>query len=815
MRYLGIFLVSVATLTLEVLQMRLFSVMLWHHLAYMVITVALLGFGAAGSIAAVRKGLVPKEGIDKRLALYSMLFAGTLFIAFLIMVRVPLDTFQLLAPPPDMPGVPSLGSSKPLQLMYVFLYYAALLPPYFFAGLIIAAVFSRFPKKATVIYFFNLIGSAIGCFAVVALITALTGDGMIILSLVLALLGAVAFALSEGEAGKKLMWGSLAAIVFFLALIPVRESVFPVSVAPTKAQGTFEVMDPSMTVESRQWDPVARIDVLNMPKSGELYHMYENLPHKIITIDGDAYTYMYHFPSMWPDYPPLGQTIYSAAYWANPTPKKVLAVGLGGGIDIATALHHRPERIVGVEINQGMIDATGKKFADFTRHIYDQPSVDIVHEEGRSYIKRSDEKFNIIQMSGVDTWSALATGAYVLSENYLYTVEAMTEYIDHLEDDGVLNIIRWLFNPPRETLRLTAVAAQALKERGIQDPSKHIALMVYPFFGALLVKKTPFTPEEIARLKDAQKYEAHGHHITPLVLASAEGQTPFHKLLQAYQQGDAAMETFYANYQFDVTPVYDDKPFFFRYYRWGDFFKSIQGVGGSIESQFPVGLWILLLSLLQAIVLAALLIIVPLFKVNKDKENQTSAQKIPTGAVLTYFAALGTAFMLIEVGLMQKLVLFLGHPSFSIATTLAALLTFSGIGSYLSGRAQSSAAVIAQRALILLLIVGFIDLFFVVPVIVDAALGFPMSIRVLLTVLVLAPLGLLMGVPFPSGIRVLGNNDGERYVPWAWGVNGALSVTASVAAILIAMGVGFNAVLIIGLACYLAAFLCMRVWNRA
>ena len=814
MRYLGVFLVSVATLTLEVLQMRLFSVMLWHHLAYMVITVALLGFGAAGSIAAVRKGLVPKEGIDKRLALYSMLFAGTLFIAFLIMVRVPLDTFQLLAPPPDMPGVPPLGSSKPLQLMYVFLYYASLLPPYFFAGLIIAAVFTRFPKKATVIYFFNLVGSALGCFSVVAFITAMTGEGMIIFTLVLALLGAIAFALSQGQAAKKLTWISLAGIVFFLALIPVRQAVFPIAVAPTKAQGTFEAMDPDLKVESQQWDPIARIDVLYSKKSNELYHMYENLPNKIITIDGDAYTYMYHFPTLWQDYAPLGQTIYSAAYWVNPKPEKVLAVGLGGGIDIATALNHQPKSIVGVEINQAMIDATGKIFADFTRHIYDQPSVNIVHEEGRSYIKRSNDKYNIIQMSGVDTWSALASGAYVLSENYLYTVEAMSEYIDHLEDDGVLNIIRWLFNPPRETLRLTAVAAQALKERGVQDPSKHIALMVYPFFGALLVKKTPFTPEELARLKDAGKYKAHGHNVVPLVLASAEGKTPFHQLLQAYQQGDAALKAFYASYKFDVTPVYDDKPFFFRYYRWGDFFKSIQGIGGSIESQFPVGLWILLLSLLQAVILAALLIIIPLFKLKKE-DTATPEHSGPLWSILVYFAALGVSFMLIEVGLMQKLVLFLGSPSFSIATTLAALLTFSGLGSYLSGRSASSATVVAKRALVLLLIVGFIDLFFVIPVMVDAALGLHLGYRILLTILVLAPLGLLMGIPFPSGIRVLAAGGGEGLVPWAWGVNGALSVTASVGAILIAMWVGFNVVLLLGLVCYLAAFLCMRVWKRA
>ncbi len=815
MKFFAVFLLSVAVLVLEVLQMRFYSLAIWHHLAYMVITVALLGFGAAGSILYAFPNLIPKDNPYKRMALFSLLFSVSLFVAFIVTCRLPLDTFQLLASPPEGMKDPlfPVGEEKPLQLLYVFIYYLALLPTYFFAGIVIAGVFAREARQAAQYYFYNLAGSAIGSFGVVALITPMGGEGLAFAVAALGALAALVFAASEKKVPKGIYAAATAFLILLVVLFPFRKQILNVHVADTKALGIFKKLDPNLKTEYVRWDPVARIDVVSSKKTGKLLHVIRGLDHKIITIDGDAYTYLYRFPKPWPEFEPLGQTLYASAYWIKPHPKDVLAVGLGGGIDIATALHHRAEHITGVELNAAMIDVTGRAFADFDNHIYQQPQVNIVHSEGRSFLKRNRGKYDIIQMSGVDTWSALASGAYVLSENYLYTVEAISEYLDRLKDDGVLCIIRWLFSPPRETLRLASVAAEALKERGIKNPSKHMALMTHSLFAALLIKPKAFTQSEIQALMSKNGLGPDG---APLIAAYLPGvrqiPTPFHELLGAYDLGEEQTHKFFEKYRFDVTPVHDDKPFFFRYYKWKDFFGKGLGIGGSFESMFPVGLWILLLSLIQAVIFSLVLILAPIFWANKRGISTHTKRIVPY--VVLYFAALGTAYMLIEIGLMQKLVLYLGHPSYSIAVTLASLLFFSGVGSIYSNRFEPGWKMI-RNSLIAVVTTASVVLFILLPAIISTTLGMAFSSRVIIVIMLLAPIGFVMGMPFPSAVRMLGRLDDEHdgLIAWGVGANGVMSVVASIGAIALAMAIGFTAVMIIGIMFYLLALGAAKIWE--
>lgn len=818
MKFLGILLISIAALVLEVLQMRIYSLAIWHHLAYMVITVALLGFSAAGSALVAFPSLAPSVGLYKRLSVYAALFSVSVIIAFIITGRLPLDTFQLLPPPNEASAPVPIGHNKIIHLVYVFIYYLALLPPYFFAGLIISSVFIAERAGISKIYFYNLLGSALGSFGVVALIAPVTGEGLIIVVAALGLIASLAFILAETELPKnKMIITAVALLGAVCVLFPVRDYVFVIKVAETKALGMFEKFNPTLKHEYKKWDPIARIDVVGYDNKSFDNQFFRESPSKVITIDGDAFTFLFSFPKPWPEYEPLSRTMYSSAYFLKPEPEKVLIVGLGGGIDVATALHHKAKDITAVEINSAMIDATGRAFAEWDHNLYQQPQVKVVHSEGRSFLKRDKGKYDVIQMSGVDTWSGVASGAYVLSENYLYTVEAMREYLSRLNDDGVLCVIRWLFFPPRETLRLASVAAEALKTFGVKEPDKHIAVITHHMFGAMLIKLSPFTPKDVEAVIKAQGPTFDGSHLGALVVPTIPGNTPFHEMLALYSKGDQrALDKYFEDYRFNITPVFDDKPFFFSYYKWRDFFGKQLGAGGSVEAMFPVGFWVLLLSLVQAAIFSVILILLPVY-IRKKREVFPSEFKMPFQTpVMFYFACLGIGFMTIEIALMQKLVLYLGHPSYSIAVTLATLLLFSGLGSLFIGGIKASLRTLSL-ILPVLAVVGIVDLAVILPKIAANTLGAPFAIRTIIAVSVIAPIAFLMGMPFPLAMRMLGYNSmiAEKLIPWAFAANGAMSVVASIGAIALAMALGFNAVLLIGFGFYALAYGCVWWWRKS
>jgi spermidine synthase len=778
--YLGLFFISASILHLEMVQMRIFSLALWHHLAYLVITIALLGFGASGTLIAIFPGVFIRNS-HRVLHLSSSIFAVTICLAFWVTSSARLDTFKLLTP----------SGIAFDQLALLFLYYGVFVIPFIAAGVAVTICFAAAPERSYGLYFTNLCGSAAGVILFSVTIGLLGGERSIILGCVLAGVAGLCFSLISRS---RIAITSAVCLLLALCLVGSGGMQFlePVP-APSKAYGMYlDTLDDFRLVSSR-WNPISRIDVI-ASKHLMLPWLPDDMsyfPHMAITIDGDATTWMWHFGVPAEEICGIEEDLYSAAYHTKENPE-VMVIGLGGGNDIRTALHFEAKRVVGVEINPLIADLLLNRFPDFIDNICHYPGVEIHVAEGRSYARRTSDTFDILQMSGVDTWSGLSSGAYVLSENYLYTLEAFDDYLSRLKPGGVLAVNRWYFDPPREMLRMVAVGMEALRSRGHENPWDHVIVVGSQYFCATLFKSTPWTAKEIAT------YDWYARMHDEIEVKYSPGiriENPFTKLAEAFREGTEAR--YYDDYVYNIEPVTDDNPFFFDYYKWKHLPRQIfsSGTGGQIGANWPIAMALLVAMLIQTGLLVLLFIFLPLVHFQRRGLQVKQAARL-----IGYFLCLGLGYIFVEIVFMQKLVLYLGHPILSISVVLTGLLFFSGLGSLaasiLPSRSPNFLPIILGLTVCVLL--GEI---ICIPMMIKTTLAMTLSVRIVLTLCVLAPAACLMGIPFPAGLVIIGKQE-DSILPWAWGANGGATVLGSVLSIILAMNSGFSWVLLTGALLY-------------
>ncbi|MEW6743698.1 MAG: hypothetical protein AB1486_13155 [Planctomycetota bacterium] len=807
--YGGVFLISTATLFLEVLQTRIFSVMLWHHITYLVVTFTLLGFAASGTFLAVSPRLFERR-LGERLALVAMLFAASTVLAFLVLTFVRLDTVRLL--------------QDRTQYLYVFVYYAYLVIPYFMAGLAIGAALKAQVQQAPRLYAVNLIGSAAGCYLFIEVLKPLGGAASIVLAAALGAAAAVAFALA-GES-RTVRVASVTVTLLLVALLPWAEDLLHIHPAPSKAMAQEVEMarasgqEPPRAVLT-EWDPLCRIDVVSYPDE----------PHLKIYQDADAPTLLFSAS----DPPPHLASVYALGHYLKNRPR-VLVIGVGGGQDLWHGYLNKAASVTGAEINPTIVELMTGPYRGFSGGIYEMPAdparecgpVCVHVAEGRSFVRRSSETYDLIQMTGTDTYTALSSGAYVMSESYLYTVEAFCDYLDHLSPDGLVAVLRFRFDPPRESLRLVVIAATAMRLRGIAHPERCIAVLtmrrtvkieghevVVPY-AVMLFKKGELLPHELEKIEAFPRLDPKVYELT-YVPGCKEPEVAFGGYLEALVAGPQAERAFIDAYPFDITATTDDAPFFFRYHRWSRLFepsvmgpgaiepggggKTIPGHGEAwfrVIGQDPIALYILVTVLAETLVLILVLVLVPLLFFRR--EGLRAPGKMP---IFAFFFSIGLAYLLLEIAAMQKFVLYLGHPTYSITVVLASFLLFSGVGSSVAGRLESrpGRALAIAVPCIVALIVGYT---FLLPALFAATLGWAVSARVLLSVALLALPAFFMGMPFPTALKLVGEAS-PALVPWAWGVNGSASVLASVVSIMAAMASGFTVVFVAAAAFYALA----------
>lgn len=783
-------LLAATTLGLQVTLTRHFSFLYWHHFAFMIIGMGMLGFGAAGALLARRGGLADTD--DALSVAVPSATGAALAVATYLLVG------------PHLFFRPLELLSSPDQFFVLALLYGFMLVPFTALGLAQGAILAAYRSHAHRVYAADLIGAGLGCLVTLIVLAVLSAPLALLAWAAAAAVSAALLAVGSPVRRAAPAWVVLAALA--LGLVSGWADGRPFVPAPSKdmtklyfePNGTLrEAPDLDYTVSSA----TIRLDVskpyeMAFAFGGHIATQPEERAVVARTVYQDAAAPTHLIDLAEPERAAyLGLTNQSLAYQIRERPR-VLVIGAGGGPDVLIALHHGASNVTAVELNPQMLELGEERYADFVHGLFQRADVKPIVSEGRHFLGRNTETFDVIQMSGVDTFSALSSGAYAMSESYLYTVEAARAVIGTLEPDGLFTNSRWILQPPRETLRLVAVLAEALRREGIADPARHLFVVQANWWSTTLLSRRPFGEGELEVLRDF----VAARHWRVVLDPDGSGKRSFRAVVSG---NEATRKAFLDEYLYDVSPVSDDSPFFFQFYRWRNLIEPQETMGGYSITRVPAGYAVLIASLVQMTLLAGICILGPLW----SQRSQLHGHAGLAGR-FGLFGALGIGFMTIEITSIQMFTVFLGHPIYSMAISLAALLVSTGLGSVWAGRRSATPARIVGSAVVGITLWVGATIALLQPL-QDAAIGASLLTRAGIVAAWLLPAGLALGMPFPTAIRAL-EAETPALVPWAWGTNACLSVIASVTAVLVAMGLGFRATLALAAIVYWLGYLAWR-----
>jgi len=788
----AILFISAAALAYEVLLIRLFSIIQWHHFAYMVISLALLGYGASGTfVALLRRRLL--NDFPKSFLINASLFGVTSVICFLLAQQLPFNTLEMFW--------------DPMQMGYLLLAYLLLFTPFFFAANCICLCFSRFGEMIPRVYAFDLVGAGLGALGVILLLYLLSPSGVL---RAIAAVGFAAAALSVLEQQPLPRWQralpylSLSLIVCLLPdrWLELKSSQYKALNQTLQIAGT-RILETSSS-------PLGLVTLVESPRvplrlaaGVSLNNRVEPPPQLGLFIDGDA-------PSPITRYAGDRSTLAYLDYQTSALPyhlqqsQRVLILGVGGGSGLLQAEYYQIPEIHAVELDPWLPQLLAQRYADYSGWQWLGERTRLHTGEARSFVAADNTNYDLIQMSLLDAASATSGGVYALSENYLYTVEAITDYLERLRPGGLLTITRWVKLPPRDGLRLFATAIEALRPQGFDDPANHLMLIRGWNTSTLIIKNGTFQPSEISALLDFSK--ARAFDVTYYPGMPGDHQANFYNILpQAFFHegamallGDRAAD-FIHRYKFDIRPATDDRPYFFNFFKWSalpEIFSLYRRGGFSLlELGYPV----LILTLIQAALISLVLVLLPLRFIGSGHSRGKAGYR---WRVLGYFLVIGLAYLFIEMAFIQKLSLFLAHPVHALAVVISGFLIFSGIGSLFASRLPAEQGKRYLKPVIMVLSIAVASSPWLLPPVVGS-LGNPeMPAKVAIALMLIAPIAFCMGVPFPLGLSaVAGSNPG--LVPWAWGINGCASLISAILASLLAIHWGFTTVILIAAALYL------------
>ncbi len=798
---IAIFLVSAAALALELVLVRALAIGHWHHFSFLVISAALLGFGAGGTVVAIFSRVLTNH--YRKVLLYCAVgFGLSVPLVFLLSQKVPLDELQLIW--------------DWRQSLYLFEYYLLFFIPFFFAGSFAALAFAVLADRAYRLYFCSMTGSGLGAGAIVVLMYGHSPEQLLVVITCAAFLAALilAFFISARSVAATLIFG--AAVIFaFCAKGPFALSI---NISQQKSLPQYEAQPQSEKLAVR-YSPLARIDCLRAPgihiaPTGLSIAYQGDLPSQVLIIsDADAVSVVNEFTNL-RDLSAYEHATSAIGYVLLDRADACI-IGAGGGSDVAQALLLGARRVTAVEMNPQVVDLLRTELSAFAGWLFERPQVRIVVAEGRSFLQRTSQSFDIISISVPESVGGSAAGLYALSESHLYTTEAFEQAMRRLEPGGLLSITLPLKDPPRYSLKTTATIVEALRRHKIANPAKHIMIIRRLDMAAtILVSPEPFSQPQIEKAR--QFAREHSFDLVHVPGIKAEDTNRFHVLDEAvFYEGtqrvlSAEREQFFGNYAYNIRPATDDRPYFFDFFRWKGLLHMARSKDyGEYRDWLPLSEWgylVLVAMLIQAVAAGAIFIMLPLWLARPIRT--VKSRKL---AVVTYFLLLGLGYMFLEMGFIQKLTLLIGYPVFGLAVTLVGFLFFSGCGSLIAGRlVRGSSVRLIWVAVVAVIVIGAVEIM-VLKLSFNYLVGFSRPVRCVLGLVITGPLAFFMGMPFPTAIREL-HARSSALVPWAWGVNGFASVTGAVLGTLLAVSFGFTIVLGAALVCYfLAALIAKRV----
>ncbi len=791
--YSGIFFVALSTLMYEILLTRIFSVTMGYHFAFMAVSVALFGMTVGAVIVYLKPAVYTRENAKPLLVKNSVLFSLTIILSFL---------FHLF--------VPFLHGLSVMGLAIVVLTYVIISVPFVFSGICVSLILTKFPERVNKLYAADLLGAALGCILVVEAIDIGDGPTAVFYTSFFAALSSVFFLSGSEKRSRFKVIGYGSAILLFSAVHTVLVNNNNPLIRLYWIRGEW-----AEKPLYEKWNSFSRVSIdgdstkYEIPFGWGLSDKYDRsrkIRQLMLNIDAHSTTVLSRFDGNKDSLEHLKYDISNVVHNIRKD-ADVLVIGSGGGRDVLTSIAFNQKSVVGIEINKDMIKALNGEFGGFTGHLDKYPNVKFVGDEARSYIQRHKDLYDIIQVSVIDNWSATSSGAFVLTENALYTLENWKLMIDRLKPDGILTVTRFYRSKPSEIYRLISISTSALLENGITNPRDHLVLLKMNQLerekdrsgtGVIMLCKRPFNKTELNVIDSICNVLKFEKALTPKIVTDSA----FAYIASTGEE----QQNYVSEFTVDITPPTDDKPFFFHLLRFRDL--PNKALWHNWDMEFNVkAIFILTTLTFTMIVLTLACVLIPL-KLTSKKVNLKGS-----GLLFLFFAGIGFGFMLVEISQIQRLNIFLGHPTYSIAASLFTLLLSSGLGSYISSKyiKELNRKSIAWNFISLIAVLLLFGL--LTPLIIKNFREAETYVRVIIACLILFPIGLVMGSAFPLGMKSAAKFN-EAITPWLWGVNGVTSVFASVLSVVIAMTYGISASFWTGLGFYGVASVSLIIFCR-
>ncbi|OEU70778.1 MAG: hypothetical protein BA864_11845 [Desulfuromonadales bacterium C00003093] len=784
-RQLALILLSAALIALQLILMQILSITQWHHFAYLVISTALLGFGASGTLLALTRSWCLRHSTLLLPLLLATCAASMAMLGWLTQGLLKGFDSHLLF----------LDGWQVIRLFAVILCF---LLPFLLGAAAIGLLFMLHIKRIGSLYFANLLGSGLGGICGLALLWLLPPQQLPPLVAVAPLL-ASALLLPKNAPRCRLA-------LLFCAMVTVVTFLFPAPLAISQYKDIRRTLNlPEAHIQFRRAGPYGLVETVSAPALRFAPGLSLNYPGRIPTVDmlfnnGDQLGAI--LPQAPDDASHLLEFTSSALPFAITTPRRVLILHSGTGTEVGLALAQGAEQVTAVEPHSAMLELLRENYDGTLDYLFDNPAVTLSNRESRNFLAGTKEEFDLILLPTLGAFGG-TLGLFALQQQHSLTLEGLTAAWQRLRPDGLLCVNSWIDFPPRTPLRLAASIGKFLEEQGINDPTAHVAAVRSWGTISFCVKRSPLTAGDSERIRDFCRRRL----FDPLLLPGTEQRemprfntsddTDFLPLLA--QALSADRDGLIRNYPFNLEPTSDNRPFFSQFLRWQHLPQLAELFGARSLPFLELGFLLVLLTFLLLSGAAAILILLPLLKLGRHHGRR--------GRTLLYFGGLGCGFMLVEISLIHSFTLYLGHPVYAAAAIISIVLLLSGIGSYLSTRLNASPMLIST---ISTTVAGLLLLYSVaLAPLLQRTISLPLPGRSALALVLLTPLALAMGFPFPLGLKRLSRQN-DAAVPWAWGINGSFSVVSTVLAAILAVQLGFSALLGIAAAAYLIAAAAQR-----